>query len=773
MAFVNLSGVLTNPIGGFDVGGILKMTHLTTTGDTLSSTVTELIIPPNGAYDIDLNFGVVRFDYTTEFTQNFIAITTVNGDTTATTIPELLNAVVPPTNAQLLLFQDILADAVTAETNAAASAASAASNADDTVISQTELSVALANTDTSIMVISRALDLKERTAGSGGGAIWDVFASGTFTVGAAIWDVFDHDTLPLQLKLRNDKGLLSLESIGAVVSTDSTSAIAAAIALQESTGVTLTTESAGEYIYNAIPPNKIDFIGEGKVVRITGSAAWWAFESTNPVLGKILNNESRDTFRSLIAQSARETVADVTYIMVGDSTRASNNQVVYKGMRNNLLSANIETVLSAKSGQTANDWGNSTGTGVKWDDLLGANASTYDAIPGTGSTTLVDICLGINDTSNDTVVADITAIKADIKMGIDGLIAARADLLVNLTQPNRLRNQPLKTSKLIQVMKELSEENNWSMTNTVAGTIPTNTDAFNRSDLYVNDTHPNDEGQSLILRVLINHVIGDDYRATELTPNSPKRLTQSDHAYSQNIEDAFEYIHAALNNGWDQIQIWRFDADTWFFTIPDGSSSSSRSFKPDSNTETIFPADNGPNLIRIYDSSPPIGGGTWTRTRAFTYKIRDMAALTAIPIGEKIPLNPAIISPYPSNPFVTRDKVKSPREILDTFFVGKPTNGQIVARKRMTKNAKLGFSFKVSGGTARVASTGTAIFTIKKNGAQIGFITFTSSGEATFASNPFAIVDLVVGDLLDIAAPLTADATLEDIGITLFAVDTE
>jgi len=129
MAFVNLSGILTNPIGGFDVGGILKITHLTATGNTIPSTAVEIIIPPNGAYDIDLNFGVVRFDYTTEFTQNFVAITTVNGDTTATTIPELLNAVVPPTNAQLLLFQDILADAVTAETNAAASAAAAAASA--------------------------------------------------------------------------------------------------------------------------------------------------------------------------------------------------------------------------------------------------------------------------------------------------------------------------------------------------------------------------------------------------------------------------------------------------------------------------------------------------------------------------------------------------------------------------------------------------------------------------------------------------------------------
>lgn len=129
MAFVNLSGVLTDSIGLFDVGSVLTITHVSTTGNVLPSTVTKLIVPPNGAYNINLNYGNVRFDYTSEFTKSFIAIVTVNADTTATSIPELLNANVPPTNAQLLEFQDLLSDAQTAETNAAASAVSAAASA--------------------------------------------------------------------------------------------------------------------------------------------------------------------------------------------------------------------------------------------------------------------------------------------------------------------------------------------------------------------------------------------------------------------------------------------------------------------------------------------------------------------------------------------------------------------------------------------------------------------------------------------------------------------
>lgn len=61
--------------------------------------------------------------------------------------------------------------------------------------------LAIAIADPTLQV-DDVLHVKERSTGNGGGAIWDVFPAGTFTVGALIFDVFDHDTLPLQLKLR-------------------------------------------------------------------------------------------------------------------------------------------------------------------------------------------------------------------------------------------------------------------------------------------------------------------------------------------------------------------------------------------------------------------------------------------------------------------------------------------------------------------------------------------------------------------------------------------
>ena len=121
MASVNLTGTLLNPEGEPDEGAIVKFTLLTTTGSTVSTSKSQLEVPQNGLYDIDIVYGNLRVDYVNEDgTTRFVAIVTVNSDTVATSLPELLNANVPPTDAQLLQFQAILADAVTAESGAVA-----------------------------------------------------------------------------------------------------------------------------------------------------------------------------------------------------------------------------------------------------------------------------------------------------------------------------------------------------------------------------------------------------------------------------------------------------------------------------------------------------------------------------------------------------------------------------------------------------------------------------------------------------------------------------
>lgn len=99
------------------------------------------------------------------------------------------------------------------------------------------------------------------------------------------------------------------------------------------------------------------------------------------------------------------------------------------------------------------------------------------------------------------------------------------------------------------------------------------------------------------------------------------------------------------------------------------------------------------------------------------------------------------------------------------FIPSKPTDGQLVTRLEVARAFTLPASLTGSQASARVASTGNVSFDIKRNGSSIGSVVFnvSASGTFTFASG----VTFAAGDLLELVAPATADATLEDISITL------
>ena len=124
MAHITLAGTLRDPDGNPAVGDKVRFTHQTTTGETVKSAISVLTIDPSGVYSVDLEYGFVLVEYKDSREPSFknIGIATVNNTNPATSIPELLNAVVPVSSAELIEFQGILADCVAAQVAAAASA---------------------------------------------------------------------------------------------------------------------------------------------------------------------------------------------------------------------------------------------------------------------------------------------------------------------------------------------------------------------------------------------------------------------------------------------------------------------------------------------------------------------------------------------------------------------------------------------------------------------------------------------------------------------------
>ena len=162
MASITLAGTLLDPNSDLSVGDEIRFTHNSTTGQTVKGAVSLVSIPPNGTYSVPLQYGLVLVEYKDIRSTHFknLGVATVNSNNPATTIPELLNALVPVSSAELIQFQAILADAVTAK-NAAEAALAAI---------PTYGTAATANVTTSPVDTTADRLLKVGDFGIGGGA---------------------------------------------------------------------------------------------------------------------------------------------------------------------------------------------------------------------------------------------------------------------------------------------------------------------------------------------------------------------------------------------------------------------------------------------------------------------------------------------------------------------------------------------------------------------------------------------------------------------------
>ena len=113
----------------------------------------------------------------------------------------------------------------------------------------------------------------------------------------------------------------------------------------------------------------------------------------------------------------------------------------------------------------------------------------------------------------------------------------------------------------------------------------------------------------------------------------------------------------------------------------------------------------------------------------------------------------------------------------DTVYIAmddsdRPASGEVVLKfvspQSMTFYAALSDSFA----KATVGATLSAVYSIRKNGAEFATATFAADGQAGAQSATFACASDAVfaaGDILTIVAPAVRDATMSGIGITLTA----
>jgi len=175
-----------------------------------------------------------------------------------------------------------------------------------------------------------------------------------------------------------------------------------------------------------------------------------------------------DDIKSLLKDAKAGKIQNVTYICLGDSTRAisdvQHSEKYFNAIKNALNSYNVNSILEAR------------GSHMLMQFLDGSEhptlADVLDDIPADGSTTLLDISLGVNDLFHENDLHEdegpfaFTNHKAEYKQIIKGRLVEAINKIreskpktsIFLVTPNPTRDWEGGTKFMLEIYKEVANE---------------------------------------------------------------------------------------------------------------------------------------------------------------------------------------------------------------------------------------------------------------------------------------------------------------------------
>ncbi len=237
------------------------------------------------------------------------------------------------------------------------------------------------------------------------------------------------------------------------------------------------------------------------VIAATDIVGEVAYKGVNITVTAAQNAPSPDgsfsDIKALLSNANAGHTSNVTYICVGDSTRAEshyNGQYLFYEIQNRLKSYNVTSYLLARAGHEAQQF--NSGTYPSWRDVVSRT-------PQNGETTIVDICLGIND-----LWAGHYNIKENLKSAIAKIRSAKPQTHFVLSMPDRIYGDEATTNSLKNTYKSLARELNLPLNNVVDGVMPSQSStsySWYRHDGF--NVHMSQSGQHLVAQYILGNML--------------------------------------------------------------------------------------------------------------------------------------------------------------------------------------------------------------------------------------------------------------------------